>query len=554
MNKKRIIFQDFIFFIITLIIFIISITSINYKSKLDSINNLENYITIVSNIYNKDEDTISLKSTFDDFKEIRITVLSINDGHIIYDNNDNYNKEENRLDEFINHSNKDAYYKRSKTTNKDVLYLVRKDNDTNSYIRVGIAKSKVLELTFNIALYGSIILITINLGFYIITYYYFKKDILKIEDEVNKLNEIVEPNKIHKNLNINELKDILNKTYLLILEKINEVNNEKNRNEFILDNISQGYIILDNYFNIININNYALKLFGINDKANNLLYLKAGNLIENELKDFKENSKSFIINHDNKMYEIEANKIHLDNKIYIALLIIDVSKDNEMVIMKKEFFANASHELKSPLTTIIGYQELIKSKMITKKVDLEKINLATLKEANRMKNIVLDMLDLSKLEYEQNKEIDNINLKDVINDVIKNLETQKASKNIKITAELKDFSLNINKDDAYKLINNLILNAINYNKENGSINIKLDDKLIISDTGIGISELDLPHIFERFYRVDKARSKDNSGTGLGLAIVKHICLNYKFKISVESKIDIGTTFTILFHSFVNLSN
>ena len=547
MNKKRIIFQDFIFFIITLIIFIISITLINYKSKLDSINNLENYITIVSNIYNKDEDTISLKSTFDDFKEIRITVLSINDGHIIYDNNDNYNKEENRLDEFINHSNKDAYYKRSKTTNKDVLYLVRKDNDTNSYIRVGIAKSKVLELTFNIALYGSIILITINLGFYIITYYYFKKDILKIEDEVNKLNEIVEPNKIHKNLNINELKDILNKTYLLILEKINEVNNEKNRNEFILDNISQGYIILDNYFNIININNYALKLFGINDKANNLLYLKAGNLIENELKDFKENSKSFIINHDNKMYEIEANKIHLDNKIYIALLIIDVSKDNEMVIMKKEFFANASHELKSPLTTIIGYQELIKSKMITKKVDLEKINLATLKEANRMKNIVLDMLDLSKLEYEQNKEIDNINLKDVINDVIKNLETQKASKNIKITAELKDFSLNINKDDAYKLINNLILNAINYNKENGSINIKLDDKLIISDTGIGISELDLPHIFERFYRVDKARSKDNSGTGLGLAIVKHICLNYKFKISVESKIDIGTTFTILFH-------
>lgn len=547
MNKKRIIFQDFIFFIVTLIIFIISITSINYKSKLDSVNNLENYITIVSNIYNKDEDTISLKSTFDDFKEIRITVLSINDGHIIYDNNDNYNKEENRLDEFINHSNKDAYYKRSKTTNKDVLYLVRKDNDTNSYIRVGIAKSKVLELTFNIALYGSIILITINLGFYIITYYYFKKDILKIEDEVNKLNEIVEPNKIHKNLNINELKDILNKTYLLILEKINEVNNEKNRNEFILDNISQGYIILDNYFNIININNYALKLFGINDKANNLLYLKAGNLIENELKDFKENSKSFIINHDNKMYEIEANKIHLDNKIYIALLIIDVSKDNEMVIMKKEFFANASHELKSPLTTIIGYQELIKSKMITKKVDLEKINLATLKEANRMKNIVLDMLDLSKLEYEQNKEIDNINLKDVINDVIKNLETQKASKNIKITAELKDFSLNINKDDAYKLINNLILNAINYNKENGSINIKLDDKLIISDTGIGISEIDLPHIFERFYRVDKARSKDNSGTGLGLAIVKHICLNYKFKISVESKIDIGTTFTILFH-------
>ena len=138
----------------------------------------------------------------------------------------------------------------------------------------------------------------------------------------------------------------------------------------------------------------------------------------------------------------------------------------------------------------------------------------------------------------------------ILSDIVEifNMEKVELVRLSGLTLREKKIDFNISGEFLNKIIAQLKKrNAINYNKENGSINIKLDDKLIISDTGIGISELDLPHIFERFYRVDKARSKDNSGTGLGLAIVKHICLNYKFKISVESKIDIGTTFTILFH-------
>jgi len=549
MNKKRFILIDFIFFIVTFIIFIVSLTTINYKSKSDSINNLENYITIASNIYNKESDINIIEETFDDFNKVRITLLSYDDGSVIYDNNKNYNKEENRLDEFVEHNNKNAYYKKSKTTNVEVLYLVKKDNNTNVFIRVGIPKAEVLSLTYNLAIYGSLTLFIINIAFYVMIYFYFRKDILSIEEDINKLNKIVDPSLQINKVDIKELKNTLYKTYDLILEKINEVTDEKNKKDFILNNISQGFIILDNHLNIISINKYALNLFKLEENKilfKNILYLEFGNLIEKELLNFDNDNKSFIIRNNNHYYEFEASKIKFKNRNVIALLIIDISKDKQAETMKRDFFANASHELKSPLTSIIGYQELIKSNLITKKEDLKNATQATLNEALRMKNIVLDMLSLSKLEQNVDSGKEKINIKDVVLEVLNNLNPQIRAKKIKISTDLKDFYIILNKDDAYKLVNNLVSNAINYNKIGGEIYIKLDNSLIIKDTGIGISEEDLPHIFERFYCVDKARTKNNSGTGLGLAIVKHICLNNKFKINVTSKLNEGTTFEINF--------
>ena len=215
--------------------------------------------------------------------------------------------------------------------------------------------------------------------------------------------------------------------------------------------------------------------------------------------------------------------------------------------MKKEFFANASHELKSPLTSIIGYQELIKEGIIKDNNEIKNISEKTLKESIRMKNIVLDMLELSKLESKEVKEIERLNLKEIIEDIISSNEVLIKQKNIKITANLKDFYINSSFEDIQKLLSNIISNAINYNNINGEMVLILkDNSFICKDTGIGIKKEDLPRIFERFYRVDKSRSKENSGTGLGLAIVKHICLNYHYKIKVDSKFGLGTTFTIIF--------
>ena len=135
----------------------------------------------------------------------------------------------------------------------------------------------------------------------------------------------------------------------------------------------------------------------------------------------------------------------------------------------------------------------------------------------------------------------------IINDCLQELTPSIEKKNIEIDLNLDDVTITTSQSDLYKLIKNILDNAIIYNNENGKIIIILkNNELTISDTGVGISKEDLEHIFERFYRVDKTRSKESSGTGLGLSIVKHICILYGYKINIESQIGIGTEIKISF--------
>ena len=135
----------------------------------------------------------------------------------------------------------------------------------------------------------------------------------------------------------------------------------------------------------------------------------------------------------------------------------------------------------------------------------------------------------------------------MIADCLSELKPLIENKNIEVIANLEEVSLEASQSDLYKLIKNIIDNSVVYNNQNGKLIIELTaNKLSISDTGVGIAKEDLEHIFERFYRVDKARSRESSGTGLGLSIVKHICILYGYKISVESQIGKGSTFIIKF--------
>ena len=226
---------------------------------------------------------------------------------------------------------------------------------------------------------------------------------------------------------------------------------------------------------------------------------------------------------------------------------VDITLQENMNSLKREFFANASHELKSPLTSIIGYQQLIQQGILTTKEEIQDATLRTIKEAQRMNKLIIEMLDLSRLENNVLTTIEDVNVSKIINDCLLEFKIAIDNKNIQVEKNLEDVILSASQSDLYKLIKNILDNSIAYNNDFGKIIITLNkDKLIISDTGIGISKKDLEHIFERFYRVDKARSKQNSGTGLGLSIVKHVCLSYGYKINVESVLGKGTTITILF--------
>ena len=549
MNKKSLVLQDFLFFITTFLIFIISISLVLTYSRKESDDNLTHYSEIVLSLYDEgNNDYSEVDKAFNESIDIRVTILNGSNGDVIYDNNPNYNQEENRLNEFLNYADKGIYEKYSLTLNDEMFYLVRSDG--SNYIRVGILKSEVMEVTNNIALYGSISLILLNIIYFILSYLYFKKNIDTLKEEVIKLDSLVNPQSFIKDFDIQDLKNTMSKSYTLINEQINEVKSEKEKYEFILNNISEGFIVLDLNYNIIQINKYALNIFNKNFNevyGHNIVYLYNASNLLNNIEKMDKGFKSFKEKIDERIYEFEINKIAFNNINLIAILFIDITNEENTEIMKKEFFANASHELKSPLTSIIGYQELIKEGIIKDNNEIKNISEKTLKESIRMKNIVLDMLELSKLESKEVKEIESLNLKEIIEDIISSNEVLIKQKNIKITANLKDFYINSSFEDIQKLLSNIISNAINYNNINGEIELILkDNSFICKDTGIGIKKEDLPRIFERFYRVDKSRSKENSGTGLGLAIVKHICLNYLYKIKVDSKFGLGTTFTITF--------
>ena len=222
-------------------------------------------------------------------------------------------------------------------------------------------------------------------------------------------------------------------------------------------------------------------------------------------------------------------------------------------IYKKEFFANASHELKTPITSIRGFAELISSGLIDDKDKIIEYSTTIKREAIRMDTMVEEILKLSSLEDidENEMPLEKLNVADIIKEAVEVLDYKLYEKKIITNVDVHDVYIESVHEDILRVFTNLIENGIKYNKDNGKIYISLRrvrNKAVITikDTGIGIKEEDLPHIFERFYRVDKSRNRKVEGTGLGLSIVKRIVMKYKGEISVKSTYNVGTEFTIKF--------
>ena len=237
-------------------------------------------------------------------------------------------------------------------------------------------------------------------------------------------------------------------------------------------------------------------------------------------------------------------------KIHSIIIITDITNERLVARQKSEFFANASHELKTPITVMQGLSELLINDNLdaSSKKRVERIH----KESIRLGSLISDMLKLSKLE--KGEDVDatliNVDLRSTFLEVFDELSEKMAKKSISYTID-GDASIYIDPKKIYEIAENLSSNAVNYNKENGKIAVSLseDDKMVkisVSDTGIGIDKKHIPMLCQRFYRVDKSHSKKTGGTGLGLAIVKHICALYGGTLEIESELDVGSTFTVTF--------
>jgi two-component system, OmpR family, phosphate regulon sensor histidine kinase PhoR len=236
----------------------------------------------------------------------------------------------------------------------------------------------------------------------------------------------------------------------------------------------------------------------------------------------------------------------------IVLVFHDITELKKLEQMRKDFVANVSHELKTPITSIKGFSETLLDGALKDQQTAEYFLSIILKESDRLQTLIQDLLDLSKIEQQGYQlSIQACDVKEILEDIKIILQNKSKEKEVELSVSLPEGLLLI-EGDLYRLKQifiNLMSNALTYTPKGGSVHVKAKKhdqfiQVIVSDTGIGMKKEEIPRIFERFYRVDRARSRNSGGTGLGLAIVKHLVEAHKGQISVSSKIGEGTTFTV----------
>lgn len=390
-----------------------------------------------------------------------------------------------------------------------------------------------------------------------------KDSFLALNSQVRKLQEV---GGLEGNFDYQDSMDLLTKAVRqsrkAVEKELHEAELARAKNDFVLDSFSQALIVVNGDFKIEMFNKKAAEVFKIDQK-------KALGADASFLNDVIQGlTKKVRLTMNAKISSLTFEKV--GKEIYetaieplefswtqgeklngASLLLVNVTDSYNSTSMKRDFFANASHELKSPLTSILGYHELIRNGILTDPEEISKAVEKTIKDAKRMNKIIMDMLTLSSLENEQLRSVEEINVSEVIEEIVGDLQLHIEHHHLHVDHIKSDLILKMNPDDFYKLFRNIIENAVRYNKDNGEVKIEENEKegyIRVTDTGIGISEEDTSRIFERFYRVDKARSRQNGGTGLGLAIVKYVCSYYGFTIDVKSKLGEGSSFTIYLHS------
>lgn len=355
-------------------------------------------------------------------------------------------------------------------------------------------------------------------------------------------------------LHFNEMASKLDKTIFVL-------NNKKVEVESIVESITHGIIAVDNDKKILLINPAAFNVFSLDKNTHVTGDIISEHIRNNRinilLKDSMEKNTSLEceITSGEKVLLIKTSPIRFENINLNSsgwiISIQDITKVRKLEQLRTEFVSNVTHELKTPITSIRGFIETLKSGAINKPdVSVRFLDIIDI-EAERLHELINDILALSEIETKlSDNDLENISLNSIVEGVFTVMQNIAADKNILLSNKVdENIFINANKNRMKQLILNLVDNAIKYNITNGSVTVYAQNaggKVVINvkDTGIGIPQEHIPRIFERFYRVDKGRSRDMGGTGLGLSIVKHIVNLYNGDIKVNSEAGKGTEFII----------
>lgn len=335
------------------------------------------------------------------------------------------------------------------------------------------------------------------------------------------------------------------------IEKAKQVQEEF---KLITENMSEGFFVIDKNAKLLSYNSAALKLLDASAAEDNVLTLnRTSGFIDAVSNALKGRHAENTMLHADRTYNLIANPVFdKESVIGAVIVIIDVTETAKREAMRREFTANVSHELKTPLTSISGFAELMKSGGIPEETVVDFSN-SIYTEAQRLISLVSDIIKISELDEKDNRlDRESVNLYELAAEVINRLKPAAEKKNIGFTLKGENAETFGVRSIIDEMIYNLCDNAIKYNKNGGSVTVTVNNdgdkaKISVKDTGIGIPKTQQDRIFERFYRVDKSRSKAEGGTGLGLSIVKHGAMYHNADISVESEVEKGTTMTIAFN-------
>ncbi|NCC16411.1 MAG: histidine kinase [Clostridia bacterium] len=336
--------------------------------------------------------------------------------------------------------------------------------------------------------------------------------------------------------------------------QVRELKRQKQEFDTITSNMQEGLLVLDAHGDVLSFNTGALHLMGIEAPKEQASVFQI-----NRSEGFRRSVESALsgahweekIQIGGRFCQLFANPVLQEDTLAGAILLFfDVTEREEIEKLRREFTANVSHELKTPLTSISGFAEIMKNGMVQGE-DVPRFAGKIYDEAQRLICMVQDIIKLSKLDEKQKAvEKEPVDLALLIEEIVKRLEPIAEKKGVTIAVAAEPIIFIGVKQVLQEMLYNLCDNAIRYNYENGKVNVSLENNeteivITVSDTGMGIAPSNQSRIFERFYRANESRSKETGGTGLGLSIVKHGAMLHNGKISLTSELNKGTKFMLV---------
>ncbi len=485
-------------------------------------------------------------------EDFRLTWIS-SDGSVLYDSRSSESEMENHLErEEVRQAIENGYGEASRysATLTEKLYYCAQKLPDGTIVRLSVSYASILTILVNI-LYPFVYIAIAVIVICIIVAYRLSKKIVKPLNELN-LND---PMKNRHYQEITPLLERLEGQQLQLRRQAEELKRRQDEFNTITFSMKEGLVLINENGIILAINQAAKQLLceEKNCVGKDIQSLNSSfEISELLIRANKKEQKEKFINIDGRTYQFNATPIYSEEKtIGYVLLMFDVTEKEQAESLRREFTANVSHELKTPLHSISGCAELLYNDLV-KEDDKKQFIGQIYSESKRMIHLIEDIIGLSSLdEGGGDMRSEQVDLYLLVKESVYSLQNEANNAKVSLTTEGIPLKIMGIPRLIGVIVFNLVDNAIKYNKENGSVYVTVQEKddyavLSVADTGIGIPNEHQTRIFERFYRVDKSRSKQVGGTGLGLSIVKHAARILGAKTELHSVVDEGTTIVVRF--------